>query len=317
VALINNKKRQMKKIIFALAVVGAFLTGCNSNGSKANGADEVGGKDQANEIIGFYNDALEASRNYNKNVIERGVDYLEDADEYVQKTLKNNSASSPIFIDTYHDFGDKSKATPSDAFGDKKEVIAKDFSELKKHAEEVKKLLSDIKSHLESEDFKDDKGAKFAELKQKAEAEIEGFQQVRTKLFGEMDSIVEKAEGIILEDHPLKENILSSKKLLAVAGDFIDEVVAQSEAEKVNVDKLDAAYKAIETQLANNQKIEVKDASAKSNYERLNKEGEDYLGALRKFIRDTKEKKKFDQNGFDQVDSAYQSLVSAYNSFVN
>lgn len=307
----------MKKIIFALAVVGAFLTGCNSNGSKANGADEVGGKDQANEIIGFYNDALEASRNYNKNVIERGVDYLEDADEYVQKTLKNNSASSPIFIDTYHDFGDKSKATPSDAFGDKKEVIAKDFSELKKHAEEVKKLLSDIKSHLESEDFKDDKGAKFAELKQKAEAEIEGFQQVRTKLFGEMDSIVEKAEGIILEDHPLKENILSSKKLLAVAGEFIDEVVAQSEAEKLNVDKLDAAYKAIETQLANNQKIEVKDASAKSNYERLNKEGEDYLGALRKFIRDTKEKKKFDQNGFNQVDSAYQSLVSAYNSFVN
>ena len=307
----------MKKIIFALAVVGAFLTGCNSNGSKANGADEVGGKDQANEIIGFYNDALEASRNYNKNVIERGVDYLEDADEYVQKTLKNNSASSPIFIDTYHDFGDKSKATPSDAFGDKKEVIAKDFSELKKHAEEVKKLLSDIKSHLESEDFKDDKGAKFAELKQKAEAEIEGFQQVRTKLFGEMDSIVEKAEGIILEDHPLKENILSSKKLLAVAGEFIDEVVAQSEAEKVNVDKLEAAYKAIETQLANNQKIEVKDASAKSNYERLNKEGEEYLGALRKFIRDTKEKKKFDQNGFDQVDSAYQSLVSAYNSFVN
>ena len=307
----------MKKIIFALAVVGAFLTGCNSNGSKANGADEVGGKDQANEIIGFYNDALEASRNYNKNVIERGVDYLEDADEYVQKTLKNNSASSPIFIDTYHDFGDKSKATPSDAFGDKKEVIAKDFSELKKHAEEVKKLLSDIKSHLESEDFKDDKGAKFAELKQKAQAEIEAFQQVRTKLFGEMDSIVEKAEGIILEDHPLKENILSSKKLLAVAGEFIDEVVAQSEAEKVNVDKLEAAYKAIETQLANNQKIEVKDASAKSNYERLNKEGEDYLGALRKFIRDTKEKKKFDQNGFDQVDSAYQSLVSAYNSFVN
>ena len=307
----------MKKIIFALAVVGAFLTGCNSNGSKANGADEVGGKDQANEIIGFYNDALEASRNYNKNVIERGVDYLEDADEYVQKTLKNNWASSPIFIDTYHDFGDKSKATPSDAFGDKKEMIAKDFSELKKHAEEVKKLLSEVKSHLESEDFKDDKGAKFAELKQKAEVEIEAFQKLRTKLFGEMDSIVEKAEGIILEDHPLKENILSSKKLLAVAGDFIDEVVAQSEAEKVNVDKLDAAYKAIETQLANNQKIEVKDASAKSNYERLNKEGEDYLGALRKFIRDTKEKKKFDQNGFNQVDSAYQSLVSAYNSFVN
>ena len=307
----------MKKIIFALAVVGAFFTGCNSNGSKANGADEVGGKDQANEIIGFYNDALEASRNYNKNVIEQGVDYLEDADEYVQKTLKNNWASSPIFIDTYHDFGDKSKATPSDAFGDKKEVIAKDFSELKKHAEEVKKLLSEVESHLESEDFKDDKGAKFAELKQKAQAEIEAFQQVRTKLFGEMDSIVEKAEGIILEDHPLKENILSSKKLLAVAGNFIDEVVAQSEAEKVNVDKLDAAYKAIETQLANNQKIEVKDASAKSNYERLNKEGEDYLGALRKFIRDTKEKKKFDQNGFDQVDSAYQSLVSAYNSFVN
>ena len=307
----------MKKIIFALAVVGAFLTGCNSNGSKANGADEVGGKDQANEIIGFYNDALETSRNYNSGIVERGVDYLKDAERYVQKVLKNDWASKPILVSTYHDFGDKSKATPSDAFGDKKEVIAKDFSELKKHAEEVKKLLSEVESHLDSEDFKDDKGAKFAELKQKAEVEIEAFQKLRAKLFEEMDGIVEKAEGIILEDHPLKENILSSKKLLAVAGEFIDEVVAQSEAEKVNVDKLEAAYKAIETQLANNQKIEVKDASAKSNYERLNKEGEEYLGALRKFIRDTKEKKKFDQNGFDQVDSAYQSLVSAYNSFVN
>jgi len=317
VALINNKKRQMKKIIFALAVVGAFLTGCNSNGSKANGADEVGGKDQANEIIGFYNDALETSRNYNSGIVERGVDYLKDAERYVQKVLKNDWDSKPILVTTYHDFGDKSKATPSDAFGDKKEVIAKDFSELKKHAEEVKKLLSEVESHLDSEDFKDDKGAKFAELKQKAEVEIEAFQKLRAKLFEEMDGIVEKAEGIILEDHPLKENILSSKKLLAVAGEFIDEVVAQSEAEKVNVDKLEAAYKAIETQLANNQKIEVKDASAKSNYERLNKEGEEYLGALRKFIRDTKEKKKFDQNGFDQVDSAYQSLVSAYNSFVN
>ena len=307
----------MKKIIFALAVVGAFLTGCNSNGSKANGADEVGGKDQANEIIGFYNDALETSKNYNSGIVERGVDYLKDAERYVQKVLKNDWASKPILVTTYHDFGDKSKATPSDAFGDKKEGIAKDFSELKKHAEEVKKLLSEVESHLDSEDFKDDKGAKFAELKQKAEVEIEAFQKLRAKLFEEMDGIVEKAEGIILEDHPLKENILSSKKLLAVAGEFIDEVVAQSEAEKVNVDKLEAAYKAIETQLANNQKIEVKDASAKSNYERLNKEGEEYLGALRKFIRDTKEKKKFDQNGFDQVDSAYQSLVSAYNSFVN
>ena len=307
----------MKKIIFALAVVGVFLTGCNSNGSKANGADEVGGKDQANEIIGFYNDALETSKNYNSGIVERGVDYLKDAERYVQKVLKNDWASKPILVTTYHDFGDKSKATPSDAFGDKKEVIAKDFSELKKHAEEVKKLLSEVESHLDSEDFKDDKGAKFAELKQKAEVEIEAFQKLRAKLFEEMDGIVEKAEGIILEDHPLKENILSSKKLLAVAGEFIDEVVAQSEAEKVNVDKLEAAYKAIETQLANNQKIEVKDASAKSNYERLNKEGEEYLGALRKFIRDTKEKKKFDQNGFDQVDSAYQSLVSAYNSFVN
>ena len=307
----------MKKIIFALAVVGAFLTGCNSNGSKANGADEVGGKDQANEIIGFYNDALETSKNYNSGIVERGVDYLKDAERYVQKVLKNDWASKPILVTTYHDFGDKSKATPSDAFGDKKEGIAKDFSELKKHAEEVKKLLSEVESHLDSEDFKDDKGAKFAELKQKAEVEIEAFQKLRAKLFEEMDGIVEKAEGIILEDHPLKENILSSKKLLAVAGEFIDEVVAQSEAEKVNVDKLEAAYKAIETQLANNQKIKVKDASAKSNYERLNKEGEDYLGTLRKFIRDTKEKKKFDQNGFDQVDSAYQSLVSAYNSFVN
>ena len=307
----------MRKIILVLAVVGAFLTGCNSNGSKAGGAGEVGSKDQANEIIGFYNDALEASKNYNGGIISRGEDYLEDADEYVQKALKKDWANKPILVDTYHDFGDKSKATPTDAFGDKKEAIAKDFSELKTHAQEVRKLLQEVKSHLDSEDFKDDKGAKFAELKQKAFVEIEAFRQARTKLFDEMEGIVENAEGIILEDHPLKENILSSKKLLAVAGDFIDEVVAQSEANKVDADKLEATYKRIEAQLANNQKIEVKDASAKSSYENLNKEADEYLGALRKFIRDTKEKKKFEENGFNQVDRAYQSLVSAYNSFVN
>ena len=62
----------MRKIILALSVLGAFLTGCNSNGSKAGGAGEVGSKDQANEIIGFYNDALEASKNYNGGIISRG-----------------------------------------------------------------------------------------------------------------------------------------------------------------------------------------------------------------------------------------------------
>ena len=43
----------MKKIIFALAVVGAFLTGCNSNGSKANGADEVGVKTKLMKSLAF------------------------------------------------------------------------------------------------------------------------------------------------------------------------------------------------------------------------------------------------------------------------
>ena len=307
----------MKRFTFVWALIALFFVGCKNNNSNNPFSGSANGQQEANEVIEYYNNALELYKTYNNSYINQGVNYIEKAQEFVEKKATGALAIKPIKPIFMMISPMKENKEAPKGFGDKQETIKKAMEEMKRSAQAMRNLIDATTSYLDAEDYKDDNGKKLKDHQKEAEAQALTFRENAKTLLNTMSPIVNQAEESSLEDHPLKENILSSKKLLAVAGDFIDEVVAQSEAEKVNVDKLDAAYKAIETQLANNQKIEVKDASAKSNYERLNKEGEDYLGALRKFIRDTKEKKKFDQNGFNQVDSAYQSLVSAYNSFVN
>lgn len=307
----------MKKVFFALVMVGAFLTSCNNSGTKSAAEAEVGGKEKANEIIGFYNKAMDLSRRYNSSFVERSERYAKEAEEFIQKKLRNDFAIQPTLIITFFDAGKNAEAVPSDAFGDKKESIQKDFNSFKEHAMKIKELLETIKAHLQAEDFKDDKGKKFSEIKEQLLAEVEAYQKTRSSLFGQMNELVEKAESVILEDHPLKENILSSKKLLALSGDFLDEVIAESEAGKVDEAKLDAAYKAIEDQLATNQKLDVKDENVKDEYESLNKSCEDYLGSIRKLVRNAKENKKFSENDYNAADRDYESLINAYNRFVD
>lgn len=55
----------------------------------------------------------------------------------------------------------------------------------------------------------------------------------------------------------------------------------------------------------------------KSQFENFNKYASNFLDTYRKLIRDSKEAGKIPDSNIEQIDSSYESVLSAYNSFVN
>ena len=135
-----------------------------------------------------------------------------------------------------------------------------------------------------------------------------------------MNPIVAQAEESTLEDHPLKDHILSAKSLVTQTENFISEVETQAENERLDTVKLQSLYTAIEEHLAKNEKLTIEDkefANRKSSFEFFNKCVNEYLGSARKLIRNAKEAKEFSERDYRELNSNYNQLINAYNNFVD
>jgi hypothetical protein len=308
----------MKKIILTLVLAGALLAGCNSNSKGKNPFDSISGQNQANEIIGFYNDALEFYKR-NSSYTDDVVDYVDEAQEFLQKKASGGVAIKPIRPMKMITVSAKDNLKVPDGFGDKKEIIEKAFEALKTHSDKIGASAVEINSYLEAEDYKDDQGKKLQDLKKTIQEEATAFYDSHDTLFDAMRAIVDQAEESILKDHPLKDNILATKKLLTQEGDLLDEVLRQGEANTFDEAKLQTLYKNIEDLLDKNRKIEVKSKtpSDKTNYEDIHKATEKFLGAARKLIRNGKENKTISERDYNDLSDEYKDVISAYNSFVN
>lgn len=184
----------------------------------------------------------------------------------------------------------------------------------------IRNLADATESYLDAEDYKGDKGEKLKENKKVAEAQALEFSKNARTLLDIMKPTVTQAEEITLEDHPLKDQILSSKKLAAQTEGFIDEVVTQAENNRLDIDKLQNMYNAIEEQVAKNEKLEIKDKDyvrKKSSFDFFNKNVREYLGAARKLIRNAKEAKEFSESDYMELNSHHNQLINAYNNFVD
>ena len=117
----------MKKIILTLVLAGALLAGCNSNSKGKNPFDSISGQNQANEVIGFYNDALEFYKR-NSSYTDDVVDYVDEAQEFLQKKASGGVAIKPIRPMKMITVSAKDNLKVPDGFGDKKEIIEKAFN---------------------------------------------------------------------------------------------------------------------------------------------------------------------------------------------
>jgi len=315
-----NKKSNMKRFTFVWALIALFFVGCKNNNSNNPFSGSASGQQEANEVIEYYNNALELYKTYNNSYINQGVNYIEKAQEFVEKKATGALAIKPIKPIFMMISPMKENKEAPKAFGDKQETIKKAMEEMKRSAQAMRNLIDATTSYLDAEDYKDDNGKKLKDHQKEAEAQALTFRENAKTLLNTMSPIVNQAEESSLEDHPLKEHIISSKKLVAQTEEFIDEVETQAESKRLDDAKLQNLYTAIEEQVAKNEKLEISNkeyASRKSSFDFFNKSVREYLGAARKLIRNAKEAKEFSERDYQELNSNYNQLINAYNNFVD
>ena len=79
--------------------------------------------------------------------------------------------------------------------------------------------------------------------------------------------------------------------------DEFEKVVADNSKKNFNVKEQQYAYK-------------------KTEFENVNKKAADFLDKFRKLIRDSKSTGKIPDSNIQEMDSAYESVLNSYNSFV-
>lgn len=275
----------------------------------------MGNETDANAIIDFNNNFIDSYKSTSKH-IERILKY---ADEAVAKSKGENVLIMPIVLSSMDYSFSKIKEVPS-GFDKEKAAIEKEFSIYKAKKENIDKKIEELKSYMTSEDYKDDKGAKAEAIRKEIEADANAFYTAGENIITRIKPATDAAEEIILKDHPMKEYIISSKNVMNSLDSVIDVLGKQysgqfneAEAQK----KYDEYAKAVEANAKLN--FDVKDRQysyKKSQFEIFNKNASNFLDLYRKLIRDAKEKGKIQDNDIQQIDSSYESVLSAYNSFV-
>ncbi|CAM3181214.1 hypothetical protein DRF59_14435 [Chryseobacterium flavum] len=309
----------MKKIIIlamALSLTTVSVSCKKAVNKLGNKVLNLGGTEEANAIIEFNNNLIDSYKNTSKH-IERVLKYTEAA---AAKSKGENVMIMPIVLSAMDHSFSRIKGVPS-GFGKDKAAIEADFTTYKTKKENIEKKFEELKSYMNSEDYKDDRGAKAEMIRKEIETEANAFYISGENLMAKIKPATDAAEEVILKDHPMKEYIISSKKVMNSL-DSVIEVLGKQYTGKFNEAEAQKKYDEFAKVAEANSKMEfnVKDqqyAYKKSQFENFNKYASNFLDTYRKLIRDSKEAGKIPDSNIEQIDSSYESVLSAYNSFVN
>ncbi|WP_333597546.1 DUF6845 domain-containing protein [Chryseobacterium flavum] len=309
----------MKKIIIlamALSLTTVSVSCKKAVNKLGNKVLNLGGTEEANAIIEFNNNLIDSYKNTSKH-IEGVLKYTEAA---AAKSKGENVMIMPIVLSAMDHSFSRIKGVPS-GFGKDKTAIEADFTTYKTKKENIEKKFEELKSYMNSEDYKDDKGAKAEMIRKEIETEANAFYISGENLMAKIKPATDAAEEVILKDHPMKEYIISSKKVMNSL-DSVIEVLGKQYTGKFNEAEAQKKYDEFAKVAEANSKMEfnVKDqqyAYKKSQFENFNKYASNFLDTYRKLIRDSKEAGKIPDSNIEQIDSSYESVLSAYNSFVN
>lgn len=307
----------MKKVMmFALALsLSAASVSCKKGMDKIGNAVLKAGENESQAIIDFNNDFLDSYKSSSRH-IENIVKYAESA---VKKSHGETVYSMPIVINSMDYSLSKIKDVPS-GFEKDKTVIEADFNTYKAKRESIEKKYEELKSYITSEDYKDDKGAKAEALQKEIVAEAQAFFTVGENILTKIKPATDAAEEVILKDHPMKEFIVSSKSLMSSMDsvmDLLDKQYAGSFNEAEAQKKYDEFEKIVSINASKVFNVkEQQYAYKKTELETLNKKASDFLDKYRKLIRDSKSTGKIPDSNIQEMDSAYESVLNSYNSFV-
>lgn len=307
----------MKKVMMvALALsLSAASVSCKKGMDKIGNAVLKAGENESQAIIDFNNDFLDSYKTSSRH-IENIVKYAEAA---VKKSKGETVYSMPVVIGSMDYSLSKIKGIPS-GFENDKTIIETDFNTYKAKRESIEKKYEELKSYITSEDYKDDKGAKAEALQKDINVEAQAFFTAGENVLTKIKPATDTAEEVILKDHPMKEFILSSKTLMT-SMDSVMDVLDKQYTGGFNEAEAQKKYDEFEKVVAinTNKVFNVKEqqyAYKKTEFENVNKKAADFLDKYRKLIRDSKSTGRIADSNINEMDSAYESVLNSYNSFV-
>lgn len=307
----------MKKVMMvALALsLSAASVSCKKGMDKIGNAVLKAGENESQAIIDFNNDFLDSYKSSSR-YIENIVKYAEAA---VKKSKGETVYSMPVVISSMDYALSKIKEVPS-GFEKDKTLVEADFNTYKAKKESITKTFEQLKSYITSEDYKDDKGVKAEAMKKAIDADAQAFFTSGENILTKIKPATDAAEEVILKDHPMKEFIVSSKSLMS-SMDSVMDVLDKQYAGSFNEAEAQKKYDEFEKIVNINSKkdFNVKEqqyAYKKTEFENVNKKAADFLDKYRKLIRDSKSTGKIAERNINEMDSAYESVLSSYNSFV-
>ncbi|AZA50037.1 DUF3829 domain-containing protein [Chryseobacterium carnipullorum] len=309
----------MRKIIvlaMALTFTSVSVISCKKDISTlGKSVLNLGGANDANAIIDFNNNFLDSYKSTSKHI----ESILKYADAASAKAKGERVVMMPIVINSMDYAFGKIKEVPS-GFGKDKEAIEADFNIYKAKKENIEKKFEELKSYMNSEDYKDDKGAKADAITKDIETEAQALFTSGENVVAKIKPGTDAAEEVILKDHPMKEYIISSKNVMNSLDSNID-LLDKQYSGKFNEAEAQKKYDELAKTVEANSKLEfsVKDPQysyKKAQFESFNKTASSFLDTYRKLIRDAKGTGKISDGDIQQIDSSYESVLNSYNSFV-
>ncbi|MFV0605460.1 MAG: DUF6845 domain-containing protein [Niabella sp.] len=308
--------------LFSSVICVFLISGCNFSSEKGDEGKTsnvtISDQQEANDIIKFNNDFIKLSQN-NDRYVNGVATYIENTDRFIQnlgKSIVNITPIAPIHVEISMY---RSKKIP-DGFGKEKKTMEDAYSQYLQNYDSLKAQMEILTNYIQAEDFKDDGGAKLKQIMANSSKLIMTHNQKREEIYTILEPVADAAEARMLKDHPLKDQIMSSKKLLDNIDNLLGVIDGLYATKTFDEAALQISYSAIEESLNNNKKLKIEDSKYKRNansLEEYNKEVDSFLGAVRKLMRDGKAANTITEDDVNTISREYDSVVSAYNRFVD
>ncbi|MDQ1096323.1 MULTISPECIES: DUF3829 domain-containing protein [Chryseobacterium] len=307
----------MKKLLMlAVALsLSAVPVSCKKEIGKLGNTVLNAGKNEADAVIGFNNDFLDSYKRTSDHV----ESILKYSDAAVTKAKGGDVLIMPMVTGSLDYAIGKIKEVPS-GFDKNKAAIEKDFQTYKAKKESIDKKFEELKSYMNAEDFKDDKGAKAETLNKEIQADAQVLFEAGERIVTNIKPATDAAEETILKDHPMKEYIISSKKVMNALDNAYDTLNKQHDS-SFNAAEAQKRYDELAAAVAQNSKLDFKVKGTqytykKTDFESINRNAESFLDTYRRLIRNAKDSGKISDSDIRSIGYAYDAVLNSYNIFV-
>ncbi len=275
----------------------------------------VNSGDENRDIITFNNKVVKMDDAQAK-FIENFQNSIVQMETYVKNVSANPKFSgiSPIFVPTVMMWAEQEIKAP-DVLGKEYQVLV---DKMKDTTSQLQVLKKELETYKTAEDWRDDKGKKISEISEKAEKLIKENRSAASELFTKLSPKADKAEIKVLEDHPLKKQIIQSREAMELAQKIVDDSYEITDLSTYK-NKFSQQYEQMEKLYARNtgEKLPSSEKQKERSYLAFNNSVNDFLGKMRIVQRSLNENSENLNSDLDALEREAGFVLDRYNTFVD